>query len=123
MKKKSHGILVLILALVMMFAFSGCTDTEKAFLKNGWDYEAKGVRYEPGFAPGVVVDPEEAAKNHVIVLDDGRAGFYTYDLKGPDSTGRVWDTSGTLESIESQSCQDDYYNSFNEPVKAYTLGK
>lgn len=123
MKKKSHGILVLLLALVMIFAFSGCTDTEKAFLKNGWDYEANGVRYEPGFGHGVVVDPEKAAENNVIVMEDGRAGFYAYELKGPDSIGRVWDTSGTVESVEAGACQDDYYNSFQQPVKAHTLGQ
>ena len=48
-QQKMSRILVAFMAIVMVFAMTGCAEQTSNFLKNGWDYEADGVQYEPGF--------------------------------------------------------------------------
>lgn len=48
-QQKLSRILVAVMAIVMVFALTGCSEVTSNFLKNGWDYEADGVKYEPGF--------------------------------------------------------------------------
>ena len=42
-------LLVILTALAMVFMMTGCSEATRNFLKYGWDYEANGVKYEPGF--------------------------------------------------------------------------
>lgn len=48
-QQKLSRILVAVMAIVMVFALTGCAEQTSNFLKYGWDYEANGVQYEPGF--------------------------------------------------------------------------
>lgn len=106
MKKNSSKLIVLLLAVVMIFVLSSCGS---GFIKNGWDYEAKGVRYSPGFGAGQVVDPDVAAEHNVQVNSDGSAGFPAYSLKGADANGSTYDIAGTPDSI----------NTTTQPVAPY----
>ena len=48
-KTRLSRIFVVLMALAMVFMMTGCSETTRNFLKYGWDYEANGVKYEPGF--------------------------------------------------------------------------
>lgn len=98
MKKNRSKLIVLLLAVVMIFVLSSCGS---GFIKNGWDYEAKGVRYSPGFGAGQVVNPDEAAEHNVQVNADGSAGIPAYSLKAPDANGNTLDVAGTPDSINT----------------------
>lgn len=98
MKKNHSKLIVLLLAVLMIFVLSSCGS---GFIKNGWDYEAKGVRYSAGFGPGQVVDPDVAAEHNVQVNADGSAGLPAYSLKAPDANGNTIDLAGTPDSINT----------------------
>ena len=95
MKNKHTKLVVLLLAFAMIFVLSGCT---KGFLIDGWDREAKGVHYGPGFSAGTVIDQQAAANANVIINSDGSAGVPNYSLKGPDANGYVYSVDGSINS-------------------------
>ena len=97
MKQRFSKLIVLLLALAMVFALAGCS----GFIKDGWDYEAKGIKYDKGFAQGQVVEPDKAAQKNVYTNADGTGGFMVHDLKGPCANGEVIDTAGTPESVNT----------------------
>ena len=49
MKTKLSRVFVVLMAVVMVLMMTGCSEATSNFLKNGWDYEVDGVKYEPGF--------------------------------------------------------------------------
>ena len=46
--KKLSRVFVVLMAVAMVFALTACSEPTSNFLHNGWDYEANGVKYEPG---------------------------------------------------------------------------
>ena len=49
MKTKLSRVFVILMAVAMVLMMTGCSEATSNFLKNGWDYEVDGVKYEPGF--------------------------------------------------------------------------
>lgn len=51
MKRNSRlsRVFVILMAVAMVLMMTGCSEANRNFLKNGWDYEVDGVKYEPGF--------------------------------------------------------------------------
>lgn len=46
---KLSRVFVILMAMAMVFMLTACSETTTNFLRYGWDYEADGVQYEPGF--------------------------------------------------------------------------
>ncbi|MBP5272002.1 MAG: hypothetical protein ILO43_03415 [Clostridia bacterium] len=46
---KLSRVFVILMALSMVFMLTACSEATSNFLKYGWDYEANGIQYEPGF--------------------------------------------------------------------------
>lgn len=46
--KTLSKVFVILMALTMVFALTGCSEPTSNFLHYGWDYEVNGVKLEPG---------------------------------------------------------------------------
>lgn len=65
---KLSRVFVILMAMAMVLMLTACSEPTTNFLKYGWDYEADGVQYEPGFE-------------------------YTYEYVAPAANGSAADTS------------------------------
>ena len=104
MSKKLSKILVVLMAFVMLATMTGCSYKTSQFFKNGWDYEANGVEYEPGFN-----DTYEsvAAPANGSAADRSAYGSYSGSTASGSSassaSGSAAATAGSASSAKSGS--------------------
>ena len=94
MKNRSFSrFFVELLAVAMVFMMTGCSETTRNFLKNGWDYEVDGVQIEPGF-DGTYEYVAPAANGSAA--DPSAYGSYS----GPATAGSASAAGSTAGSVK-----------------------